>query len=77
MTTTDYTPVLDIISSIITDKDGLTCHAAIVSREFGIPGIIGTKIATKIFITGDHVLFDAKKGVIKKIPKYEPGHLVK
>ncbi|MFH1399883.1 MAG: PEP-utilizing enzyme [Nanoarchaeota archaeon] len=76
MTTTDYTPILDIISGIVTDEGGLTCHAAIVSRELGIPCVIGTKIATKVFKTGDHILLDAKRGSVKKLPKYEPGHLI-
>lgn len=72
MTTTDYTPILDKISGIITDEGGLTCHAAIVSRELGIPAVIGTKIASKVFATGDLLELDAINGKVKKLPKYEP-----
>jgi pyruvate,water dikinase len=52
-------------STIITNVGGLTCHAAIVSRELGIPCIIGTKIAAKVLKDGDLVEVDANKGVVK------------
>ena len=67
MTRPDFAPILRQAAAIITDEGGITCHAAIVSREFGIPCIIGTKIATKTFKDGDIVEVDFKKGVIKKI----------
>ncbi len=51
--------------AIITDEGGITCHAAIVSRELNIPCIIGTKIATKVLKDGDEVEVDAERGVIK------------
>lgn len=51
--------------AIITDEGGITCHAAIVSRELKKPCIIGTKIATKVLQDGDLVEVDANKGVIK------------
>jgi len=54
-------------SAIVTDMGGITCHAAIVSRELGIPCIIGTKIATKFLKDGDTVEVDATKGIVKKI----------
>lgn len=54
-------------TAIVTDEGGITSHAAIVSRELGIPCIIGTKIATKVLKDGDKVEVDADKGVIRKI----------
>lgn len=67
-----YTSPQDIINmkkakGIVTDEGGITCHAAIVSRELGIPCIVGTKIATKVFKDGDYVEVDADKGVVRKI----------
>ncbi len=53
--------------AIITDEGGITSHAAVVSREFGIPCIIGTKIATKVLKDGDLVEVDAEKGIVRKI----------
>lgn len=70
MTTTDLiTENLKKAGAIITDEGGITCHAAIVSREFKIPALIGTRIATKVLKNGDFVEVDATKGIIKKIKK--------
>jgi phosphoenolpyruvate synthase/pyruvate phosphate dikinase len=52
---------------IITDEGGVTSHAAIVSRELGLPSIINTKLATKVFKTGDLVELDADNGIVRKI----------
>ena len=60
-------PAITKAAAIITDEGGITCHAAIVSREFGIPCIIGTKIATKVLKDGDLVEIDADRGIIKKL----------
>lgn len=67
MTKADFMPYLTKISAIITDEGGVTCHAAIVSRELKIPCIISTKIATQVLKDGDLVEVDAVKGIIKKI----------
>ncbi|TKJ17057.1 hypothetical protein CEE44_00795 [Candidatus Woesearchaeota archaeon B3_Woes] len=68
MTTTDLiTDNIKKAGAIITDEGGITCHAAILSREFKIPALIGTKIATKILKDGDIVQIDTKKGIANKI----------
>ncbi len=54
-------------AAIVTDLGGMLSHAAIVSREFGIPCIVGTEYATQVFKDGDMVEVDAEKGVVKKI----------
>lgn len=54
-------------AAIVTDVGGLLSHAAIVSREFGIPCIVGTQIATEVFKDGDLVEVDAHKGIIKLV----------
>ncbi|MFH1276270.1 MAG: PEP-utilizing enzyme [Candidatus Woesearchaeota archaeon] len=54
-------------AAIVTDEGGITSHAAVISRELGIPCIIGTKIATKVFKDGDLVEVDAEKGIVRKI----------
>lgn len=58
-------PAIHQAAAIITDEGGLTCHAAIVSRELGIPCIVGTKIATQVLKDGDLVAVDANKGIVK------------
>jgi phosphohistidine swiveling domain-containing protein len=55
--------------AIVTEEGGICSHAAIVSRELGIPCIIGTKIATQVLKDGDLIEVDAVKGVVKKIKK--------
>jgi phosphohistidine swiveling domain-containing protein len=60
-------PAMNRAAAIITNTGGITCHAAIVSREMKKPCIIGTKIATRILKDGDLVEVDADKGVVKII----------
>ena len=61
------TPIIDKASAIITNEGGIMCHAAIISRERGIPCIIGTSIATKVFKDGDYIEVNADEGIIHKI----------
>lgn len=53
--------------AIITDEGGILCHASMLSREFKIPCIVGTKIATEVLKTGDRVEINGSKGIIKII----------
>ena len=55
--------------AIVTDEGGVISHAAIVSREFGIPSVIGTKVATSVLKAGDIVEVDANRGVVRIIIK--------
>lgn len=56
-------------SAIVTDEGGITSHAAILSRELGIPCVIGTHNATQVLKTGDLVEVNANKGIIKILKK--------
>lgn len=62
-------PAMERAAAIITDEGGLTCHASIVSRELGVPCIIGTKIVTQLLKEGDYVTVDARKGIITILKK--------
>jgi pyruvate,water dikinase len=64
MTTPDMVPQMKKASGIITDEGGITCHAAIVSRELGIPAIVGTEKATQILKENQIVTIDANKGKV-------------
>lgn len=64
MTNPDFVPYMRLANAIVTDKGGVTCHAAIVSRELGIPCIVGTDNGTKIMKTGKEYTVDAKSGVV-------------
>ena len=58
----DWEPIMRIASAIVTDRGGRTCHAAIVSRELGIPCIIGTGSSTRLLKTGQKVTIDTSEG---------------
>lgn len=64
MTNPDMVPAMRKVAAIITDEGGMTCHAAIVSRELGTPAIVGTKTATQVLKTGQTVTVDGEKGLI-------------
>jgi len=67
MTFPNFIPAMQRAAAFVTDEGGITCHAAIVSRELGVPCVIGTKVATKVFKDGDIVEVDAEKGIVRKI----------
>lgn len=65
MTSPEFVPAMRRSAAIITDEGGITCHAAIVSRELNIPCVIGTKNATKLLKDGDMVIVDSEKGSVR------------
>lgn len=62
MTDPDWVPIMRIASAIVTNRGGRTSHAAIVSRELGLPCIVGTNTATKKIKTGQSVTIDCSEG---------------
>ncbi|MDV0443707.1 phosphoenolpyruvate synthase [Methanorbis rubei] len=64
MTNPDMVPAMRKVVGIITDEGGMTCHAAIVSRELGTPAVVGTKKATTLLKEGQIVTIDGEKGLI-------------
>jgi len=64
MTNPDYVPFMKLAGAIVTDKGGVTCHAAIVSRELGIPCVVGAENATKLMVSGKEYTVDSKSGVV-------------
>jgi pyruvate,water dikinase len=67
MTDPDWEPIMKIAKGIITEKGGRTCHAAIVSRELGIPAIVGVSGALEKLKTGDEITIDNSQGLEGKI----------
>lgn len=59
-----FTPAILKASAIITDEGGMTCHAAIIAREFGIPCVTGTQQATKKLTDEMEVNVDGERGLI-------------
>jgi pyruvate,water dikinase len=64
MTNPDFVPFMKIASAIVTDKGGVTSHAAIVSRELSIPCVVGTETATEVMKTGKEYTVDSRNGII-------------
>ena len=67
MTTPDFVTAMKKAVAVVTNEGGILSHAAVISREFGIPCIVGTRIATKVFKTGDLIEVDGELGVVRKI----------
>ncbi len=67
MTTPEMHSSIEKVSGIVTDEGGVTSHAALVSRELGIPSVIGTERATQILRDGDIVEIDSKEGVVRRV----------
>lgn len=64
-TTTEWTPAFGIITACVCDTGGSLTHAAIVSREYGIPCVVGTAIATQVIKTGDRLRVDGRAGTVQ------------
>jgi pyruvate, water dikinase len=64
MTNPDMVPAMRKVAAIITDEGGMTCHAAIVSRELGTPAIVGTKTATHQLKNGQLITVDGEMGLV-------------
>ena len=64
MTTPDMVPAMRRASGIVTDEGGVTCHASIISRELGIPCVVGTGNATSTLEENTGVTLDGKKGLV-------------
>jgi phosphohistidine swiveling domain-containing protein len=64
-TTTEWTPAFGIIAACVCDTGGSLTHAAIVSREYGIPCVVGTAIATQTIKTGDRIRVDGRAGTVQ------------
>ncbi len=67
MTSPDFMSAVRRCCAIVTNLGGVTSHAAIISRELGIPCVVGTKNATEILKSGDVVEVDADNGIVKKL----------
>jgi len=64
MTAPDWVPLMRRAAAVVTDSGGMTCHAAIVSRELGVPCLVGTRTATQALTDGQEVTVDTSVGVV-------------
>jgi len=66
-TNPEFLLILRKMKAIVTDNGGISCHAAIIAREFNVPAVVGTRFASQVFKDGDLVEVDASKGVVRKL----------
>jgi len=64
MTNPDFVPAMKRAAAILTDEGGRTSHAAIVSRELGVPAVVGSRMATKILKSGEVITIDGSTGKV-------------
>lgn len=64
MTNPDWVPTMRRAAAVVTDGGGMTCHAAIVARELGVPAIVGARTATSVLRDGELVTIDGAKGEV-------------
>jgi pyruvate,water dikinase len=73
-TTPSIVPAMKKAGAILTDEGGLTCHAAIVSRELKVPCVVGLKIVTDTLTNGDEVEVDAVRGIVNILKRANKNH---
>ena len=74
MTSPDWVPTMRRASALVTDGGGITCHAAIVSRELGVPCVVGARNATTLLRDGEVVTVDGAKGLVYEgVQTFEVG----
>jgi len=66
MTTPDMVPAMKRAAGIVTDEGGMTSHASIVSRELGVPAVVGTETATSVLADGEVITIDGEKGLVRR-----------
>ena len=62
LTNPDWMPAVRRAAALVTDSGGVTCHAAIVARELGVPAVVGTRSGTRTLHDGDEVTVDGNTG---------------
>ncbi|GAA3162165.1 phosphoenolpyruvate synthase [Blastococcus jejuensis] len=64
LTNPDWMPAVRRAAALVTDTGGITCHAAIVARELGVPAVVGTRSGTRTLVDGDEVTVDGATGQV-------------
>ncbi|MBJ7291537.1 MAG: pyruvate, water dikinase [Williamsia sp.] len=67
VTDVGWTPYFTVISALVTDIGSSVSHGAVVAREYGLPCIVNTLVATQSLVTGDRVRVDGDRGVVTRL----------
>jgi pyruvate,water dikinase len=65
ITDVGWTPYFSLISGLVTDVGSAVSHGAVVAREYGLPAVVNTRVGTLVFSTGDRVLLDGDRGIVR------------
>ena len=65
ITDVGWTPYFSLIAGLVTDIGSAVSHGAVVAREYGLPAVVNTRIATRVFRTGDRVVLDGESGIVR------------
>jgi pyruvate,water dikinase len=65
ITDVGWTPYFSMISGLVTDIGSAVSHGAVVAREFGLPAVVNTRFATQLFKSGDRIVLDADRGLVR------------
>lgn len=65
ITDVGWTPYFSLIAGLVTDIGSAVSHGAVVAREYRLPAVVNTRIATRVFKTGDRVVLDGESGVVR------------
>jgi pyruvate,water dikinase len=72
VTDVGWTPYFSLIAGLVTDIGSAVSHGAVVAREYGLPAVVNTRIATRVFSTGDRVVLDGESGVVRLAGAEDP-----
>ena len=72
ITTPAFTPLFAMASAVVTDVGGMLSHSSIVAREYGIPAVLGTGVATRRISTGDRLRVDGNAGTVTLLDQAAP-----
>ena len=65
ITDVGWTPYFSLIAGLVTDIGSAVSHGAVVAREYGLPAVVNTRIATRVFRTGDRIVLAGESGVVR------------
>lgn len=65
ITDVGWTPYFSLIAGLVTDIGSAVSHGAVVAREYGLPAVVNTRIATRVFRTGDRIVLDGESGIVR------------
>jgi pyruvate,water dikinase len=77
ITDVGWTPYFSLIAGLVTDIGSAVSHGAVVAREYGLPAVVNTRIATRVFSTGDRIVLDGESGIVRLADDDDPSAAIR